>query len=592
MTRLNLPLLFAGVMVPISLIGASAPLTQATFTRIINDVKVARQADQAIAPAKVNERFAAPDIVRTAVDSLAELTAADNTITRVGANTVFSFSDSGRTVNLQQGSLLFHSPKGRGGGTVKTGGAAAAVLGTTMIVSATVDGGFKVVVLEGRAQVTLPNGNFRQLEAGQLLFVLPGGNQFGPRITINLGTLVRGSRLVTGFPEPLPSQPEVNDAVARQEKLIASGGAEDTGKLVGNRATTSQVETVDSNTVEQGAGNRLTAAERALQRNVLIQSANLNLHPDQLFLSSTILNARPLGTEDYAGLFGMNIHIDHPSIQLLPAAHDTFDFLAAGTLLLDNVTGPSVGQIFFQGPSVASPFDLVLVGNPLNLGSTSFLTYSPFSSGDMFMVSGGNLSVGNLGLINIQNSFGGLALGAFGSLNVNDAFLNAQALGLSASTSLVVTDQTVLSTTGPIRTFSNLAAIGTGPGLLSIGASQFSSQGFTASESVLFAPYDSNLKGATDLLFNLVDFTFATVQVRLDAQTVTLDQVAFPAGVDAIFRTTMGQANINNGVMTGYANLISVSVGGAPVNVGSLGTLVADINNPNVTAPLQVQVLP
>ena len=73
----------------------------------------------------------------------------DKTITRVGANTVFSFEGKDRSVNLESGSLLFHSPKGKGGGTIKSGGASAAVLGTTLIVSSVAGGGFKVVLLEG-----------------------------------------------------------------------------------------------------------------------------------------------------------------------------------------------------------------------------------------------------------------------------------------------------------------------------------------------------------------------------------------------------------------------------------------------------------
>src|SRR5450755_135464 len=172
----------------------AAPLTESTFTEVVKDVNVVASADKSTAPAKVSELFKAPDLVRTGADSRAEMTAPDQTITRVGANTVFSFEPASRNLRLEQGSVLFHAPKGLGGGTIKSGGAVAAVLGTTLIVSATTGGGFKVILLEGKGKVTLPNGNSVTLKAGQLVFVLPGGTKFSRVLDINLAKLVAGSQ--------------------------------------------------------------------------------------------------------------------------------------------------------------------------------------------------------------------------------------------------------------------------------------------------------------------------------------------------------------------------------------------------------------
>ncbi len=208
--------------------GAAAPLTESTFTEIINDVSTVPTTGVA-ATAKVNDVLKAPDRVRTGPQSRAELTAPDQTVTRVGANTIFSFADSGRTLNLEQGNVLFHAPKGLGGGAIQSGGAAAAVLGTTLIVSATPNGGFKVILLEGHGTVTLPNGNSATLQAGQLVFVLPGGT-LSPVLNINLGKLVGGSLLVNGFPDQLSSLSLIETAVKTQNKLLKSGKAVDTGQ--------------------------------------------------------------------------------------------------------------------------------------------------------------------------------------------------------------------------------------------------------------------------------------------------------------------------------------------------------------------------
>ena len=206
----------------------AAPLTESTYTEIIRDVNTLSTAGNP-ATAKVNDVLKAPERVRTGPQSRAELTAPDKSITRIGANTVFSFSDSGRTLNLEAGNLLFHAPKGIGGGTIKSGGASAAVLGTTLIASATTNGGFKVVFLEGKGTVTLPNGKVVSLKAGQMVFIQSDGTKFSGVVDINLGKLVAGSTLVNGFSHPLASAPLIQAAVDKQNAALASGDAVDTG---------------------------------------------------------------------------------------------------------------------------------------------------------------------------------------------------------------------------------------------------------------------------------------------------------------------------------------------------------------------------
>lgn len=207
----------------------AAPLTESTFTEVVKDVNVVAASTKAAQPANLNEIVHAPDLVRTGPASRAELTAPDQTITRIGANTVFSFEPSGREINLEKGNVLFHSPAGKGGGSIRSGGAAAAVLGTTLIVSSTGSGGFKVILLEGHGTVTLPNGRSTTLHAGQLVFVLPGQTHFGSVLEINLGRLVAGSLLVNGFSHPLSSLGLIQNAIDLQNKELQKGGLKDTG---------------------------------------------------------------------------------------------------------------------------------------------------------------------------------------------------------------------------------------------------------------------------------------------------------------------------------------------------------------------------
>jgi len=228
----------------------AAPLTESTFTEIVKDVNVVAAATKTAQPATINELVKAPDLVRTGPQSRAELTAADQTITRVGANTVFSFEPTGRDINLEKGNVLFHSPAGKGGGSIRSGGAAAAVLGTTLIVSSTGTGGFKVILLEGKGTVTLPNGKKTTLKAGQLVFVLPGQPDFGSVLNINLGRLVGGSQLVNGFSNPLPSLHLIQNAISTQNKELKNGQLQDTGITPENfnPGTGNGLNTIDNNT--------------------------------------------------------------------------------------------------------------------------------------------------------------------------------------------------------------------------------------------------------------------------------------------------------------------------------------------------------
>jgi hypothetical protein len=205
---------------------AATPLTESVFTEIINDAKVVAASTQAATPAKQNELFKAPDLVRTGPASRVELTAADATITRIGANTVFTFEPSGRSIYLERGSVLFHSPAGKGGGSIKHGGASAAVLGTTIIGAILGDGSFKIMVLEGQCLVTLRDNSTLTLNAGQFVVIPPSGNNFGAGAeSFNIGELVSRLLLVQGFSNTLSSMPLINDAIAQQNAAITNGTA-------------------------------------------------------------------------------------------------------------------------------------------------------------------------------------------------------------------------------------------------------------------------------------------------------------------------------------------------------------------------------
>ncbi len=202
---------------------AVMPLTESVFTEIVQEAKVLTETDKTGKPAQTNEVFRVPDLVRTGQASRVELTAKDQTITRIGANTTFTFADGGRDVILKKGSVLFHSPAGAGGGAIKNRGSSAAVLGTTEIGQILLDGRFKVMDLEGHVLVTLQNGDSIRLKAGEYVIVSADGKSLGEVITFNIAEFAAHCLLVTGFSHPLSSNSLIADAIAQQNMEIASG---------------------------------------------------------------------------------------------------------------------------------------------------------------------------------------------------------------------------------------------------------------------------------------------------------------------------------------------------------------------------------
>ncbi|NDH86816.1 hypothetical protein EBY67_07170, partial [bacterium] len=97
----------------------------------------------------------------------AELTFGDSTITRMGANTMFSFQSKERLVKLDRGTVLINTPPGNGGATVDCGGVTGAVTGTTFLASRGGDGKVMFVLLEGSPMKITSGGVVTTIKPGQ-----------------------------------------------------------------------------------------------------------------------------------------------------------------------------------------------------------------------------------------------------------------------------------------------------------------------------------------------------------------------------------------------------------------------------------------
>jgi hypothetical protein len=179
---------------------------EARVTQIIRDVKIL-PADASARAAVVNDRVADDTGVRTGGDSRSELTFADLTITRLGANTIFSFNKAGRNAQVDNGSILLRVPKDSGGGRIRTSAVTVAVTGTTVIMESVRGGRNKLIVLEGSARLSLVKypKQFQNARGGQMIDVPPGATTVPLPTNIDLNDLMRNHPLIRDFP-PLPSR--------------------------------------------------------------------------------------------------------------------------------------------------------------------------------------------------------------------------------------------------------------------------------------------------------------------------------------------------------------------------------------------------
>lgn len=413
-------ILFGAIVGLAPVFSTAATIDRAVFTEVVNSVRVIEPATKKTGTAKVQAEFNAPSILRTGPDSRAEMISSDQTVTRVGQNTVFSFEPNSREVDLEKGSVLFQSPSGKGGGTIKTPSASAAVLGTTLIATTTKNGGFKVLLVEGKGRVTAADGSVRTLTSGQLVYALPGGklsNVFEFRLSQQVGA----AKLVSGFKKPLPSAAKIAAAIARQEKDIVSGKAIATNFLASSSPNYAYLVNVEHNANVKQNGETTVAATRfqsAATSDAIIFTPDLELErlfaPAELEVSGDAapfsFSQGALGqTKDFARstngevFVGNNIVFATPAVNLSPyEGHDVFQFLAVNDVLFDQSVnfGEFSGEVQFLagGTMQAAPgvsisanakrLSFLAVGSATGLGASlpaslsDFQTEVPLALGD------------------------------------------------------------------------------------------------------------------------------------------------------------------------------------------------------------------
>src|SRR5438046_4783604 len=200
----------------------AAELKEARVTQIVRDVKLLPNAAPA-RPSLVNDQVRDGTAVRTGIESRTELMFSDATLARLGANTIFSFNEGTRNLELTDGAMLLRVPKNAGGAKINTAAVTAAITGTTVMLEFHKNSYVKFIVLEGTGRIFLPTrvGESVLVHAGQMLITKPDDKNLSNPVDVDIRQLSKTSRLIQGFvnmgSESLIAQTEAGQDTKRAE---------------------------------------------------------------------------------------------------------------------------------------------------------------------------------------------------------------------------------------------------------------------------------------------------------------------------------------------------------------------------------------
>lgn len=240
-------------------IKSSKSLEKATISELLGDVGLKKGSIKAAEQkATLHDIIKGKDFLRTGKKSRAELEFADDSFTRLGSNTVFSFDPEARSLVLSQGRAVAHTPPGKGGLIIRTAAATAAIQGDTIFASSLVETKKvssrktlsedevgkagkrnieRFVALSprggptnGNINVTLANGEIFPLKGGQMATIQDGKISI---IEINIKEFIKSTPFLQGIEKHSSAKREMEMVETKQQEELASGNIETEGETLG-----------------------------------------------------------------------------------------------------------------------------------------------------------------------------------------------------------------------------------------------------------------------------------------------------------------------------------------------------------------------
>jgi hypothetical protein len=172
--------------------------------------------------------IAAGTAVRTGTDSRTELTFPDQSLARLGANSVFSFPEGGREFDLNSGAILLAVPKSSGEVKIKTAAATASVSGFTAIYEFHKNGISKVMLLDGDIRLQIKGVSSSCRFDGGHMIVIPKNPTHCPDVlTFDVDKVLRTAKLITKKPLPKWALDPIFRVIEEQKNSPPPGGFTD-----------------------------------------------------------------------------------------------------------------------------------------------------------------------------------------------------------------------------------------------------------------------------------------------------------------------------------------------------------------------------
>lgn len=215
----------------------AAQPNEATITQIFNEVQL-QSVQTPPRFASINERVRHRSSVQTGMDSRTELIFTDQALARLSANTIFTFNEGTRNLDLGGGAMLVRVPRGARSAKISTGPVTAAITGTTVIAEYHPHACLKFISLEGTARLYLKRrwGESVLVRPGQMLITNPDAKSLPDPVDVDLERLMKTSRLVIDFP-PLGSQELITKESENQQRAKSKRSLIDTNLVIFGKGT-------------------------------------------------------------------------------------------------------------------------------------------------------------------------------------------------------------------------------------------------------------------------------------------------------------------------------------------------------------------
>ncbi len=440
MTALSVVLAFPA-MAPTA---SAVQFRAARVTQIIKDVKLLPRQTRPRA-ASVNDEVSAGTAVRTGVDSRTELTFTDLTITRLGANTIFSFNEGTRRIDLGGGAVLVQVPRGEAEMKISTAAVTAGISGGTALFEWNKGFPAKLLLLEGIGRF-YPTGHPDQaviVHGGEMVMMTING-QITRATKFNAALVYKTAKLITSFPK-LPNADLIMAVIDQQQAEMSEGPS--------NPPPSNPIDTTDQAIV----ANPALAGSTKFGPPSAIKSPN-----PYLITSGTMINTDPMITTNGVTNLGKiyrGASLDGPLATWLGSTPSAFDSVK----FFDSTNGgfnPSGNSLPLPGFLFAG---LQLDGDPavsnssgyplLGLVSQNGITSSP--SGTVFTFGG----MQQVALVTLNGSIdlSGISFANFGQL-----YIYARGTGSNLTLAAPISiDKVQLRAEGDIQLNSSVTTFGT-----------------------------------------------------------------------------------------------------------------------------------